>query len=327
MTTAAFPPRPPAPGAPPAGVVTRITVPAGVFAPGRRPAFTLVDAIGEPTEVDRAWLEDCPGETVGIASSDIPAFRAYLRRYLSDILDTTEVPLADRAWTAHRALVHELAHLFAAGTGGRAAGLMDACRGLAWFLHRHFQPDALFRSLRFDIPHTPVVHGVETAIGAVSVAIADGRLDVPALSTLACAAAVADAGLLDLPRELREGWEHPSPMGWKAIQRHPDLSQRRMQTYGIVAPEALRAVGHHHERWDGAGYPGHLVGAAIPVEARYVAIADTYSALTVPRRGMQRMSRGDALREMARSSGQFDPALLRILVRLLTDGAREPARS
>lgn len=58
-----------------------------------------------------------------------------------------------------------------------------------------------------------------------------------------------------------------------------------------------------------------------------MAIADTYSALTVPRRGMQRMSRGDALREMARSSGQFDPALLRILVRLLTDGAREPARS
>lgn len=51
---------------------------------------------------------------------------------------------------------------------------MSACRELAGFLAANFQPDALFRSLRVDAPHTPVVHGVETAIGAVAVALADG---------------------------------------------------------------------------------------------------------------------------------------------------------
>ncbi len=98
-----------------------------------------------------------------------------------------------------------------------------------------------------------------------------------------------------------------------------------MQGHGIVAPEAVRAVRDHHERWDGRGYPARVAGAAIPIEARYVAIADTYSALTVARRGLPRLSRGDALREMAGSTGQFDPSLLRNLVLLLSGMEDKPA--
>lgn len=293
-------------------------MPAGLFAPHRRPAFALFDAIEDRVEVDARWLDDCPGETVSFAVHDAPAFRVYLRSHLHDILATEAVPLPDRAWAAHRALLHELAFLLAQPSGGRANALVDACRGLAGFLAAHFQPDALFRSLRVDAPHTPVVHGVEAAIGAVSLAVAHGQRAVPALTLIAVSAAVADAGLLDLPREVREKTSPLSPMDWKMVQRHPELSQRRMQALGLVAPAAQRAVGHHHERWDGAGYPARLAGEAIPLEARYVAIADTYSTLTVARRGRPRLSRGDALREMAGSPGQFDPALLRLLVHLLT---------
>ncbi len=266
------------------------------------------------------WLDDCAGERVWFPPSDAPAFRVYLRTHLRDILGTRAVPLVDRSWAVHRALLHELALLMAGGDL-RANGLIEACRALAGFLVANFQPDALFRSLRVDAPHTPVVHGVETAIGAVSLALADGQRSVAALTTLASAAAVADVGLLDLPREVRER-EVLSPMDWQAIRRHPDLSQRRMKAYGLVTPDASRAVGHHHERWDGTGYPARLVGRAIPLEARYLGIADAYSALTVARRGQPRLGRGDALREMAGSTGQFDPALLRLLVHLLADGGR-----
>ena len=266
------------------------------------------------------WLDDCAGERVWFPPSDAPAFRVYLRTHLRDILGTRAVPLVDRSWAVHRALLHELALLMAGGDL-RANGLIEACRALAGFLVANFQPDALFRSLRVDAPHTPVVHGVETAIGAVSLALADGQRSVAALTTLASAAAVADVGLLDLPREVRER-EVLSPMDWQAIRRHPDLSQRRMKAYGLVTPDASRAVGHHHERWDGTGYPARLVGRAIPLEARYLGIADACSALTVARRGQPRLGRGDALREMAGSTGQFDPALLRLLVHLLADGGR-----
>jgi hypothetical protein len=299
----------------------RFVVPAGLFAPRRRPPFALFDAIDDRVEVDARWLDDCAGETVSFARHDAPAFRAYLRTHLHDILATDAVPLPDRAWAAHRALLHELAFLVAAGGSGRANGLVDACRGLASFLVAHFEPDVLFRSLRVDAPHTPVVHGVETAIGAVALALGDGQHSVPALTLIACAGAVADLGLLDLPREVRDRAKL-SPMEWQAIRRHPDLSQRRARAMGLGAAEVQRAIGHHHERWDGTGYPSRLAGDAIPVEARYVAIADAYAALTVARRGMPRHSRREALREMAQAPGQFDPRVLRSLIQLLADVAR-----
>lgn len=315
----------PSPGA--AARIARLPVPAGVFAPHRRPSFALRDEIDDPVLVDAHWLEDCAGETVTIAHADAPAFRLYLRTHLTDILATEAVPLADRAWVAHRALLHELAFLLAGASGERTNALVDACRGLAGFLAAHFQPDALFSALRVDAPHTPVVHGVETAIGAVALAVGDGQRSLTALTMIAAAAAVADAGLLDLPREVREKRGPLTPMERKLVQRHPDLSLRRLQAYRLAAPAIRRAVAHHHERWDGEGYPARLAGDAIPVEARYLAIADTYSALTVARRGMPRLSRRAALQEMAGSAGQFDPAILRLLVTLLAGAARPVAEA
>ncbi|MFA7248899.1 MAG: HD domain-containing phosphohydrolase [Dehalococcoidia bacterium] len=295
-------------------------VPAGVFAPHRRPPFVLYDAIGDPTAIDRAWLEDCEGEAVTIAPRDAPAFHAYLRLHLPDILATEAVPLADRAWAVHRALLLEVASMLAQGNRGRADHLVPACRALAGFLRAHFEPDALLRSLRMDAPHTPVVHAVETAIGTVAVALAHGQRAVDALALLGTAAAFADAGLLELPRALRMRHGPLTPVERAAIEHHPERSLRRMQAAGVVSPEAQRAVLYHHERWDGRGYPARLTGGTIPLEARYIAIADTYSALTVSRRGMPRLDRRDALREMASSTGQFDPGLLRILVCLLGNG-------
>lgn len=65
------------PSAPPSAL--GIGVPAGLFAPTRRPVFALLDAIGEPAHVDSTWLEDCAGETVYLAAADAAAFRDYLR--------------------------------------------------------------------------------------------------------------------------------------------------------------------------------------------------------------------------------------------------------
>ena len=303
---------------------TRISVPAGLFAPTRRPAFEILDAVGAPVEIDATWLDHCEGEEVRLAMADAGAMRDYLRQHLPDIVATEAVPLTDRAWAVHRALLHEIALLFD-HPGSRGNALQDACRILGAFMHAHFHPDALFRGLRVEGPERPAVHGVETAIGAVAIALADGQHNVPALASIACAGAMADAGILDLPAELRDRDNALTPIERRATYRHPELSLRRMQGHGIVAPEAVRAVRDHHERWDGRGYPARVAGAAIPIEARYVAIADTYSALTVARRGLPRLSRGDALREMAGSTGQFDPSLLRNLVLLLSGMEDKPA--
>ena len=74
--------------------------------------------------------------------------------------------------------------------------------------------------------------------------------------------------------------------------------------------EVLLAVRHHHERWDGTGYPDGLVGEEIPFEARVLSVCDAFEAMTNTRRYRPALSTAQALAEIERCAGrQFDPAL------------------
>ena len=83
--------------------------------------------------------------------------------------------------------------------------------------------------------------------------------------------------------------------------------------------EAVRAVRHHHERWDGTGYPDGLAGESIPIEARIVAAADAYSAMTSDRAYRRALERAEAIAELERLAGShLDPLVVPALVRVLT---------
>jgi len=72
---------------------------------------------------------------------------------------------------------------------------------------------------------------------------------------------------------------------------------------------------HHHERWDGMGYPLGLAGDAIPLAARIFAVADALDALTSDRPYRRAVSEDEALLEIRRHAGtQFDPAVVRALL-------------
>jgi len=86
-----------------------------------------------------------------------------------------------------------------------------------------------------------------------------------------------------------------SPDEWQIMRAHPVIGAQ------IVAPfeffeGAARAIRHHHERWDGSGYPDGLARQAIPLEARIVAVADVFDALT-----SARPYRGALARDAARA--------------------------
>ena len=72
-------------------------------------------------------------------------------------------------------------------------------------------------------------------------------------------------------------------------------------------------VRHHHERFDGRGYPDRLAGDAIPAAARIVAVADVYDALRRKRQHKAAMSHDRAIEVIQNSTGQFDPTLLSAL--------------
>jgi ribonuclease P protein subunit RPR2 len=107
---------------------------------------------------------------------------------------------------------------------------------------------------------------------------------------------------------------------WDVMRRHPLVGAQ------IVAPiaflrDALDLIRHHHERFDGAGYPDGLRGAEIPLSARIFAVADSFDAMTSdrPYRGAIGVER--ALGEIRCGAGsQFDPEVVRVFVRMIEQG-------
>jgi len=95
------------------------------------------------------------------------------------------------------------------------------------------------------------------------------------------------------------------------VERHAEVSARLIAPLGVSAG-LVAAVRHHHERWDGDGYPDRLAGDAIPILARIVQIADAYDAMTGGRPDRPTLDREAALVELVRCAGsQFDPALVK----------------
>jgi HD-GYP domain-containing protein (c-di-GMP phosphodiesterase class II) len=126
------------------------------------------------------------------------------------------------------------------------------------------------------------------------------------------AASLHDLGKLALPEHLLR---KPSPLTAAervVLEGHPQIGFRMLESLGIdpVAEWVL----HHHERWDGTGYPDRLVGTEIPLGARIIFVADAYDAMTSDRLYRRRRSSEEALAEIVRCRGsQFDPGVVEAL--------------
>jgi HD-GYP domain-containing protein (c-di-GMP phosphodiesterase class II) len=87
---------------------------------------------------------------------------------------------------------------------------------------------------------------------------------------------------------------------------------------------ALPGVRHHHERWDGKGYPDRLAGADIPLMARLLALADTFDAMTSDRPYRKGLAAEIALDEIQKNAGtQFDPELAPAFVEMMRSKGKQ----
>jgi ribonuclease P protein subunit RPR2 len=119
-----------------------------------------------------------------------------------------------------------------------------------------------------------------------------------------------DIGKLSVPDALLF---KPGPLSEEEralVRRHPEVGADILHHIEFL-DEAKTVVRHHHERWDGAGYPDGLTGEEIPLVARVFALADTLDALTSARPYRPAISFPDARRLIAEEAGtQFDPAVV-----------------
>ncbi|MDX1411282.1 MAG: HD domain-containing phosphohydrolase [Nitrospirales bacterium] len=133
------------------------------------------------------------------------------------------------------------------------------------------------------------------------------------------AAYLHDVGKLSIPSEILTKQEPLSSQEYHQLQSHPSAALTLLESWPFLKTASIW-IAHHHERWDGSGYPNGLKGAFIPLGSRIIAIADTFDVLTV-RNPEEAETAWDVCLSIIKwySGSQFDPELMDIFSKLVPE--------
>ncbi|RBR00896.1 hypothetical protein FVER53590_30316 [Fusarium verticillioides] len=131
---------------------------------------------------------------------------------------------------------------------------------------------------------------------------------------LGLAGLLHDVGKMAIPEYILQKSEKLSEDEFRIVRMHPRLGFELLSGKSVLPGTVLDICLHHHEKFDGSGYPFGLAGEKIPYVARLAAICDVYDALTTRRAYKGTWSQAQAVDSMMRSRGHFDPSLLRLFV-------------
>ncbi len=138
-------------------------------------------------------------------------------------------------------------------------------------------------------------------------------VDLPAseLDNLKLLATLHDIGKIAIPNNILDRPGKLTQEEWDAIKKHPEIGYRIALSSPEMSPIA-EAILHHHERWDGGGYPLGLRGKDIPFLSRIIAIADTFDVMVNGRPYQSAVTPEEAWNEIISCAGsQFDPELVK----------------
>ena len=154
--------------------------------------------------------------------------------------------------------------------------------------------------------------GIGTALG----------LTQDELKELAMAGLYHDIGKISIPDNILNKPGTLTPEEYDTIKTHTEIGYQILRAADEYSDLAIHAL-HHHERWDGTGYPSGLAGTAIPLYSRIIGVADAYEAMTSDRPYRNRMSEAKAIRELRQGAGtQFDPDLADLFIRTVLETDR-----
>jgi HD-GYP domain-containing protein (c-di-GMP phosphodiesterase class II) len=137
-------------------------------------------------------------------------------------------------------------------------------------------------------------------------------LPPPQCERIRIAGLVHDVGKIGVPEAVLTKQGRLTDEEFAHIKKHPETGYRILQAVPMLG-DVLPGVLHHHERYDGKGYPHGLEGSDIPLMARIISVADTFDAMSSDRSYRKRLAREAVLAEIVRSAGtQLDPRLAHI---------------
>lgn len=164
----------------------------------------------------------------------------------------------------------------------------------------------------------PYIKGHSDAVARYAVAIAK-RLNISpqGIETIEMAALLHDIGKIGIHEDILNKPGKLDEEDWKEMKKHPEIGLKILN--GVNFPWDIRPViYHHHERYDGKGYPAGIKGKEIPLGARIIAVADSYDSITSERAYRKGLSKKVAIKELERVAGaQLDPEIVGVFVEML----------
>jgi diguanylate cyclase (GGDEF)-like protein len=172
----------------------------------------------------------------------------------------------------------------------------------------------------------PFMYGHSKKVNVYATALAEKiGLSPDEVSALSAAALLHDIGRISISDRVFNKKGRLTKEDWDAIKVHPRLGANIISNIPKLAP-SMNSILYHHERWDGTGYPEGLKGEEIPLEARILAIADSFEAMTSARPYRPALSIQEVITELRQGAGlQFDPKLVEVFIDIVESGLPKTA--
>ncbi len=282
---------------------------------GKSPAMTdlMSDTTGTPNEPNRGEILICfavplasKGRALGailFCTNNSQSFTQEEREFLYGVgLQTSTAVENARLYGSEQSRVSEL-EVLSEELKRQRDELQRAQEGIV---------ETLNLALQAKDPYT---RGHAERVGLLARRIAS-RLGMPRdkQEVLARAARLHDIGKINIPEHLLSKEGGLTPPERTQFELHPERSAELLRHLPDL-DQVLPAIRGHHERWDGRGYPDGLAGGEIPLEARVIAVADSYDALTTDRPYRRGLTHDEALKVLQTYAGtQWDPEVVDVLV-------------
>jgi HD-GYP domain-containing protein (c-di-GMP phosphodiesterase class II) len=166
----------------------------------------------------------------------------------------------------------------------------------------------------YTLTHSERVVSLAECIGQ-KIGLDDHQMDI-----LALAAGFHDIGKIGIPDQILLKPGKLSSEEYDGIKQHPIIAANMLRSLNNpILDEVALCVLHHHEQWDGKGYPEGLKGEQVPIISRIISVVDAFDAMTTTRSYRTQMDKQRALEVIKQESGQqFDPNVVDILLNACT---------
>jgi len=261
-----------------------------------------------------------------------------VRQRIAEEMDKSESPVtcsiglagypSDGVISGELITVADTALYFAKSTGGNrvylSSKILSQPQDNAGTYARRNGLSAIYALVSTVEAKDPYTYGHSRKVNDYAVALAEAiGLSPEEVSRVSTSALLHDIGKIGVPDRVLNKKGKLSREDWEAIKSHPKLGATIVGNIPNLVP-CVSSILHHHERWDGGGYPEGLKGEEISIEARILAIADSFEAMSSDRPYRPALCSEKVLKELRRGAGsQFDPELVKVFIGLIEAGFPE----